>query len=292
MKDLSTFIAFTVYKREQPEICVRTLAFQGCPLSKENLICVLCGEPLPHSLAVHNSLRQSVMEVLASAVAIRTSVLSSSTATDYYHSSCRRTQVAPGRRVSFNSAALRHHEGLRKSSTVDVLRPISLSEGFDIAVNSHLSSTVTTTENPSRGVISAVFERFTERAIKSVMLAQREAKALGRREVGTEQLLLGLIAEERGNEGYLSSGVTIERAREAVKSLLDESVGSGLLGPATEVPFSHGSKRVFEAALEHSKKMGHNYIAPEHIAIALLAVDDGGASKVLDRFDFSPLLVN
>jgi ATP-dependent Clp protease ATP-binding subunit ClpC len=61
----------------------------------------------------------------------------------------------------------------------------------------------------------------------------------------------------------------------------------GILGPATEVPFSHGSKRVFEAALEHSKKMGHNYIAPEHVAIALLSVDDGGASKVLDRFVLS-----
>lgn len=99
--------------------------------------------------------------------------------------------------------------------------------------------------------------------------------------------MLGLIAEDRGSEGYLGSGVTIERAREAVKNLLDEeSSSSNLLGPATDVPFSHGSKRVFEAALEHSKKMGHNYIAPEHIAIALLAVDDGGASKVLDKYVF------
>jgi ATP-dependent Clp protease ATP-binding subunit ClpC len=159
-------------------------------------------------------------------------------------------------------------------------------EGFDLAVNSHLASSETSSRHASRGVVSAVFERFTERAIKSVMLAQREAKSLGKREVGTEQLLLGLIAEERGKEGYLGSGVTLERAREAVRSLLDESVGSGMLGPATDVPFSHGSKRVFEAALEHSKKMGHNYIAPEHIAIALLAVDDGGASRVLDRCVF------
>lgn len=224
------------------------------------------------------------MEVLASAVTIRSSVLSPSS-TDYYHNVPRRSQAAPSRRRAglHNSVLLRQHEGLRSSSTVDVLRPLSLSEGFDVAVISHLAAGKSDGQQ-SRGIVSAVFERFTERAIKSVMLAQREAKALGKREVGTEQLLLGLIAEDRGSEGYLGSGVTIERAREAVKNLLDESAGSNLLGPATDVPFSHGSKRVFEAALEHSKKMGHNYIAPEHIAIALLAVDDGGASKVLDKY--------
>lgn len=225
------------------------------------------------------------MEVLASAVTIRGSVLSPSS-TDYYHNTPRRSQAAPTRRRSLglqNSVVVRHHEGLRTSSTVDMLQPLSLSEGFDVAVISHLA-TGKSSRHQRRGVVTAVFERFTERAIKSVMLAQREAKALGKREVGTEQLLLGLIAEDRGSEGYLGSGVTIERAREAVKSLLDESAGSNLLGPATDVPFSHGSKRVFEAALEHSKKMGHNYIAPEHIAIALLAVDDGGASKVLDKY--------
>ena len=224
------------------------------------------------------------MEVLASAVTIRGSVLSPSSA-DYYHNTPRRSQAAPTRRRSLglqNSVVLRHHEGLRASSTVDMLQPLSLSEGFDVAVISQLATG--SSGQQRRGVVTAVFERFTERAIKSVMLAQREAKALGKREVGTEQLLLGLIAEDRGSEGYLGSGVTIERAREAVKSLLDESSGSNLLGPATDVPFSHGSKRVFEAALEHSKKMGHNYIAPEHIAIALLAVDDGGASNVLDKY--------
>ncbi|CAK9874897.1 unnamed protein product [Sphagnum jensenii] len=258
------------------------------------------------------------MEVMASAAAIRvlTSPLSTTSHNEHRHSSPRRTSHRrPGRRLPTSCAvaarrgfgvattaaaaastttcgALRHYEGLRKSSSVDVMRPVSVSDGFDVAVNSHLAAAGDSEKTaPSRGVVTAVFERFTERAIKSVMLAQREAKALGRKEVGTEQLLLGLIAEERGSQGYLGSGLTIERAREAVKGLLqdEKSAGvvggttGGILGPATEVPFSHGSKRVFEAALEHSKKMGHNYIAPEHVAIALLSVDDGGASKVLDR---------
>eukprot|EP00897_Mesotaenium_endlicherianum_P002931 jgi/Mesen1/2666/ME000167S01816 len=138
----------------------------------------------------------------------------------------------------------------------------------------------------SRGVVTAVFEIFTERAVKSVMLAQREAKAMGRGEVGTEQLLLGLIAEERDSVGFLKTGVTIERARDAVRSYLEDQEVSSMAGsekPASEVPFSSGSKLVFEVALEESRKMGHNYIAPEHLAIAVLAVEEGGAAKIVDR---------
>jgi hypothetical protein len=280
---------------------------------------ILCGKE-GESLCLCSSELCYYMEVMASAAAIRvlTSPLSTTSHNEHRHSSPRRTSHRrPGTRLPTSCAvaarrgfgvattaaastttcgALRHYEGLRKSSSVDVMRPVSVSDGFDVAVNSHLAAAGDSEKTaPSRGVVTAVFERFTERAIKSVMLAQREAKALGRKEVGTEQLLLGLIAEERGSQGYLGSGLTIERAREAVKGLLQDEksaavVGGttgGILGPATEVPFSHGSKRVFEAALEHSKKMGHNYIAPEHVAIALLSVDDGGASKVLDRFVLS-----
>lgn len=133
-------------------------------------------------------------------------------------------------------------------------------------------------------VVAAVFERFTERAIKSVMFAQKEAKALGKGEVANHHLLLGLIAEDsrRSPEGFLSSGVTIERARVAAMAIWND--GELYDRPATDVPFSIPSKRVFEAAIEHSRKMGHNYIAPEHIAIALFNVnDDAGVSSLLQR---------
>lgn len=183
-----------------------------------------------------------------------------------------------------------HHLGLRKLACVDIpLRPRSLIDGFETAVSSYLITLAGQKCGPDgfssrRPVVTAVFERFTERAIKSVMLAQREAKAFGKAEVGTEQLLLGLIAEDRASEGFLRSGVTIERAREAARTLSDhKTIPRSPDKPATEVPFSVGSKRVFEAALEHSKKMGHNYIAPEHIAIALFSVDDGCATRVLER---------
>ncbi|PIN26706.1 hypothetical protein CDL12_00532 [Handroanthus impetiginosus] len=146
----------------------------------------------------------------------------------------------------------------------------------------------------SRGgfvVASGMFERFTERAIKAVVFSQREAKALGKNMVFTQHLLLGLVAEDRAPGGFLESGVTVDAAREAVRSLWpeefenDESVEnlpqSGAL--VTDVPFSPSTKRVFEAAVEYSRTMGHNFIAPEHIAIGLFTVDDGSAHRVLKR---------
>ncbi|XP_057465573.1 chaperone protein ClpD, chloroplastic-like isoform X2 [Actinidia eriantha] len=137
--------------------------------------------------------------------------------------------------------------------------------------------------------ISAVFERFTERSIKAVMFSQREAKALGNEMVLNQHLLLGLISESGGSDGFLGSGITIDVARDAVRSIWhnDES-GDGDLGGygasfATDVPFSVSTKRVFEAAVEYSRTMGYNFIAPEHIAIGLFAVDDGSAGRVLKR---------
>ncbi|CAI5458795.1 unnamed protein product [Closterium sp. Yama58-4] len=141
-----------------------------------------------------------------------------------------------------------------------------------------------------RAVVTAVFERFTERAIKAVMMAQAEAKVLGRKEVATEQLLLGLIAEDFASGGkpggYLGLGMTIRSARDAVGTLIRDGrlpAAGGLPAgkPASEVPFSSGSKRVFEKALEESRKHRHNFIAPEHLAVALVQVEQEGAALVM-----------
>lgn len=144
--------------------------------------------------------------------------------------------------------------------------------------------------------ISAVFERFTERAIKAVILSQREAKSLGKDMVFTQHLLLGLIGEDRDPNGFLGSGLKIENARDAVRSIWQssnhaEDLGNkqqqqGSIVSSTDVPFSISTKRVFEAAVEYSRTMGYNFIAPEHIAIGLFTVDDGSASRVLKRFVF------
>lgn len=97
---------------------------------------------------------------------------------------------------------------------------------------------------------------------------------------------MGLIVEDRGSEGYFGLGVMIERVREVVKNLLDEFVGSNLFGLVMDVLFFYGSKRVFEVVLEYFKKMGYNYIVLEYIVIVFLVVDDGGVSKVFDKYVF------
>lgn len=127
-----------------------------------------------------------------------------------------------------------------------------------------------------------------------MILSQREAKSLGKDMVFTQHLLLGLIAEDRDPNGFLGSGLKIDEAREAVRSIWQssnddsgegEALGKqgGSIVSSTDVPFSISTKRVFDAAVEYSRTMGYNFIAPEHIAIGLLTVDDGSAGQVLKR---------
>ncbi|RZR75200.1 hypothetical protein BHM03_00051743 [Ensete ventricosum] len=143
---------------------------------------------------------------------------------------------------------------------------------------------------PPRRAISAVFERFTERAIKTVMFSQREAQAHGMGTVFNQHLLLGLVAEDKSPSGFLGSGITIDRAREAVRAIWPDGVAADhatapSAGSSTGVPFSLNSKRVFQAAVECSKNMGCKFIAPEHITIGLLNADDGSAAQVLQSED-------
>ncbi|XP_013611611.1 PREDICTED: chaperone protein ClpD, chloroplastic [Brassica oleracea var. oleracea] len=143
--------------------------------------------------------------------------------------------------------------------------------------------------------ISAVFERFTERAIRAIIFSQKEAKSLGKDMVYPQHLLLGLIAEDRDPQGFLGSGVTVDKAREVVWSIWDEANSDSNLSKqqeesstssyskSTDMPFSISTKRVFEAAVEYSRTLDCQYIAPEHIAVGLFTVDDGSAGRVLKR---------
>lgn len=128
--------------------------------------------------------------------------------------------------------------------------------------------------------VKAVFEKFTERSIKSVMIAQQEAKNFGATEVTTEHLLLGLISEENmSKNGYLNSGLTIEKAKLAVEGL------SGRKKPVVSqesIPFSREVRRTFEAATNECKRSGVNFIAPEHILLAMLNIHESGCRKVLE----------
>lgn len=140
--------------------------------------------------------------------------------------------------------------------------------------------------------VSAVFERFTERAIKAIVLSQREAKGLGSELVYTQHLLLGLVAEEdRSSDGFLASGIAVEKAREVVRNIWHRNssarggVNDDHKTSATQVPFSVNAKRVFEAAVEYSKSLGHKFVAPEHITVGLVKVDDGSVSRILYRYN-------
>jgi ATP-dependent Clp protease ATP-binding subunit ClpC len=130
-----------------------------------------------------------------------------------------------------------------------------------------------------------MFERFTEKTVKAIMLAQEESRRLGHNFVGTEQLLLGLIAEGTGiaAKALISLGITLTDARLEVEKMLGKR--SNIIG--VEVPFTPRSKRVLELALQESQKLGHNCIDTEHLLLSLLRDGEGLAPKILANLGFS-----
>lgn len=130
-------------------------------------------------------------------------------------------------------------------------------------------------------VVKAMFERFTEKAIKVVMLAQEEARRLGHNFVGTEQILLGLIGEGTGIAAKVlkSMGINLKDARVEVEKIIGR--GSGFV--AVEIPFTPRAKRVLELSLEEARQLGHNYIGSEHLLLGLLREGEGVAARVLEN---------
>ncbi len=128
---------------------------------------------------------------------------------------------------------------------------------------------------------NAMFERFTEKAIKVIMLAQEEARRLGHNFVGTEQILLGLIGEGTGVAAKVlkSMGVNLKDARIEVEKIIGR--GSGFV--AVEIPFTPRAKRVLELSLEEARQLGHNYIGTEHLLLGLIREGEGVAARVLEN---------
>jgi len=126
-----------------------------------------------------------------------------------------------------------------------------------------------------------MFERFTEKAIKVIMLAQEEARRLGHNFVGTEQILLGLIGEGTGIAAKVlkSMGVNLKDARVEVEKIIGR--GSGFV--AVEIPFTPRAKRVLELSLEEARQLGHNYIGTEHLLLGLIREGEGVAARVLEN---------
>jgi ATP-dependent Clp protease ATP-binding subunit ClpC len=126
-----------------------------------------------------------------------------------------------------------------------------------------------------------MFERFTEKAIKVIMLGQEEARRLGHNFVGTEQILLGLIGEGSGigSQVLKSMGVTLKDARVEVEKIIGR--GSGFV--AVEIPFTPRAKRVLELSLEEARQLGHNYIGTEHLLLGVIREGEGVAARLLDN---------
>ena len=126
-----------------------------------------------------------------------------------------------------------------------------------------------------------MFERFTEKAIKVIMLAQEEARRLGHNFVGTEQILLGLIGEGTGiaAKTLKSMGVNLKDARTEVEKIIGR--GSGFV--AVEIPFTPRAKRVLELSWDEARQLGHNYIGTEHLLLGLIREGEGVAARVLEN---------
>ena len=137
-----------------------------------------------------------------------------------------------------------------------------------------------------------MFERFTEKAIKVIMLAQEEARRLGHNFVGTEQILLGLLGEGTGiaAKTLKGMGVTLKEARAEVEKIIGR--GSGFV--AVEIPFTPRAKRVLELSWDEARQLGHNYIGTEHLLLGLIREGEGVAARVLENLgvDLNKLRTN
>jgi ATP-dependent Clp protease ATP-binding subunit ClpC len=124
-----------------------------------------------------------------------------------------------------------------------------------------------------------MFERFTDRARRVVVLAQEEARMLNHNYIGTEHILLGLIREGEGvaAKALESLGISLEAVQQQVK----EIIGRGQQAPSGHIPFTPRAKKVLELSLREADGLGHNYIGTEHILLGLIREGSGVAAQVL-----------
>src|SRR5205085_823256 len=126
-----------------------------------------------------------------------------------------------------------------------------------------------------------MFERFTDRARRVIVLAQEEAGLLNHNYIGTEHILLGLVREREGIAAKALEllGVSLDEVRAQV----EEIIGHGESAPTGQIPFTPRAKKVLELSLREALQLGHNYIGTEHILLGLLREGEGVAAQVLVR---------
>jgi len=126
-----------------------------------------------------------------------------------------------------------------------------------------------------------MFERFTDRARRVVVLAQEEARMLNHNYIGTEHILLGLIHEGEGVAAKALESLNI--SLDAVRQQVTEIIGEGQQAPSGHIPFTPRAKKVLELSLREALQLGHNYIGTEHILLGLIREGEGVAAQVLTK---------
>jgi ATP-dependent Clp protease ATP-binding subunit ClpA len=126
-----------------------------------------------------------------------------------------------------------------------------------------------------------MFERFTGQARQVVVLAQEEARVLGHGHIGTEHILLGLLAEGEGAaaQALAALGIGLDAAREQVAEIVGEGAGA----PSGHIPFTGRAKKVLELSLREAQRLGDSYIDTEHILLGVAREGEGVGAQVLDR---------
>jgi len=125
-----------------------------------------------------------------------------------------------------------------------------------------------------------MFERFTERARRVIILAQDEAKRLNHSAVGTEHILLGIVREGEGVASKVLESLHISPER--IRAEIESAIGRGDRTPYEEVTFTPRAKKVLELALDEARRLGHNYIGTEHLLLGLIREGEGVAARVLE----------
>jgi ATP-dependent Clp protease ATP-binding subunit ClpC len=124
-----------------------------------------------------------------------------------------------------------------------------------------------------------MFEKFSDRARRVVVLSQEEARLLNHNYIGTEHILLGLVHEDEGvgSQALRSLGIRLD----AVRRQVEEIIGQGDSSPSGQIPFTPRAKKVLELALREALHLGHNYIGTEHILLGLVREGEGVACQAL-----------
>ena len=124
-----------------------------------------------------------------------------------------------------------------------------------------------------------MFERFTDRARRVIVLAQEEARLLNHNYIGTEHILLGLAHEGQGVAAKALESLGIQL--QALRSQVEQVIGQGQRAPTGHIPFTPRAKKVLELSLRESQQLGHNYIGTEHLLLGLIREGEGVAAQVL-----------